>query len=64
VEPEEGFVRLLTQRSVSQFTFSSSDVWRGAGNPDRAVLFSMALFYCGFSEFFKEFLEQVRSLIS
>jgi hypothetical protein len=38
MEPESAFVRPLTQRSVSQFTFSSSDVWRGVDHPRRAVL--------------------------
>jgi hypothetical protein len=42
---------------VSQSTFSSSDVWRGRGNLAAPFCFLSALFYCGFGEFFKEFLD-------
>ena len=48
MEPNRVFVRLLTQRSVSQFTFSSSDVWRDAGNYVAPFCFvrQQNLFYC------------------
>ena len=61
MEPAGAFERRLIQRSVSQFTFSSSDVWRGAGNFAAPFCSWPAglscLFCCGFGELFKELLD-------